>query len=586
VSKGAILEALVIGRSIGNYKIVRVLGEGGMGTVYLAEHPMIGKRVAVKMLRPDLGADPGLVSRFFQEAKAVNEIRHPNIVDISDFGHTQDGIVYFVMELMEGQSLRDKLTATGPLPLVEAITCARQVIDALAAAHRVGIVHRDLKPDNIFLVTDTQVPGGFRSKLFDFGVAKLLGEKQAQVGHKTVDGAVVGTPFYMSPEQALCHDVTAAADIYAMGVVMYEMLTGTVPFRSEQLVLLLNAILKQPAPLPSKARAQIPPWLDRIVLRCLEKDPEARPRNMEEVSAVLAAGAAEMATGEAALGATMIAPGGLTPAPVAVPPVAAQRTSVARQATVAGEVTASRSSTPNRTMAATSASRQSATVLPKQSALVGGVAGPGQPVGLVVRVREYLDTRRVQRVAIPLIIVAAVVIVAAIFLSGASKRPITEIVPEVAPPPPPASSHAAIHLNSEPSGAEVLRLTDNRHLGTTPLVDIRTVDGSQVNYRFHLHGYVDVQMPFQVSSAGKFDITATLSPIEHRSESSSRARSSSGRRGSRTREEKRAPSAAPSPTATAAGATPSRMAPPRASTSYPTGLPPLRERNPVHRLGH
>ena len=283
----------MIGRSIGNYKIVRVLGEGGMGTVYLAEHPMIGKRVAVKMLRPDLGTDPGLVSALFQEAKAVNEIRHPNIVDISDFGHTSDGIVYFVMELMEGQSLRDRLSASGPMPIAQVIATSRQVIDALAAAHRVGIIHRDLKPDNIFLVADAQVPGGFRAKLFDFGVAKLLGDKQKQVGHKTIDGAVVGTPFYMSPEQALCQDVGVAADVYAMGVVLYEMVTGSVPFRSEQLVILLNAILKQPAPPPSRARPETPPWLDRLVLRCLEKDPEARPRSMEEVNAVLASGAAD-----------------------------------------------------------------------------------------------------------------------------------------------------------------------------------------------------------------------------------------------------------------------------------------------------
>src|SRR5512147_2263742 len=131
-----------------------------MGTVYLAEHPMIGKRVAVKMLRPDLGTDPGLVSRFFQEAKAVNEIRHPNIVDISDFGHTDDGIVYFVMELLEGESLRDRLAHLGTLPLDQVVACSRQVVDALAAAHRVGIIHRDLKPDNIFLVPDGQVAGG------------------------------------------------------------------------------------------------------------------------------------------------------------------------------------------------------------------------------------------------------------------------------------------------------------------------------------------------------------------------------------------------------------------------------------------
>ena len=564
----------MIGRSIGNYKIVRVLGEGGMGTVYLAEHPMIGKRVAVKMLRPDLGTDPGLVSRFFQEAKAVNEIRHPNIVDISDFGHTEDGIVYFVMELMEGQSLRDRISASGPMPLDQAIAFARQVIDALAAAHRMGIVHRDLKPDNIFLVTDAQVPGGFRAKLFDFGVAKLLGDKQKQVGHKTIDGAVVGTPFYMSPEQALCQDVGAAADIYAMGVVMYEMVTGKVPFQSEQLVLLLNAILKQPAPPPSRIRTDTPPWLDRLILRCLEKDPEARPRSMEDVSAILAAGSTEMSGGEAALGATMMAPVGLTPSPVAVGQAAAARTSVARPATAVGQ--AGVATTPGKPSSSTS--------LPRQTVVRGGIARPSQSVGLVTQVRAYLDTRRVQRVAIPLIVVVAAGIVASIFVSSAAKRPITEIVPEVAPPPLPQPSHASVHLNSEPPGAEVVRLNDNRSLGTTPLVDIRPADGRQINYRFHLAGHMDVQMPIQLGTPGKFELTATLAPADRKSDSGGRTPTGSGRRTGHGHDKKQSAPEALAPAATPAVRT-VPVAQPR-DTMPPSGLPPLGDRNPVKRLGH
>ena len=564
----------MIGRSIGNYKIVRVLGEGGMGTVYLAEHPMIGKRVAVKMLRPDLGTDPGLVSRFFQEAKAVNEIRHPNIVDISDFGHTEDGIVYFVMELMEGQSLRDRLSASGPMPMDATVLFARQVIDALAAAHRVGIVHRDLKPDNIFLVADAQVPGGFRSKLFDFGVAKLLGDKQKQVGHKTIDGAVVGTPFYMSPEQALCQDVGTAADIYAMGVVMYEMVTGTVPFHSEQLVILLNAILKQPAPPPSRLRPDTPPWLDRLILRCLEKDPEARPRSMEEVGAILAAGSAELSGGEVALGATMMAPVGLTPPPVTVGQMAA-RTSVARQPTAAGPAAIMNTVQPSKAPSATS--------LPKQTMVRGGTARPNEPMGRVAQIRDYLDSRRVQRVAIPLIVVVAGGIVASIFVSSAAKRPITEIAPEVAPLPLPQPTHASIHINSEPPGAEVVRLNDNRPLGTTPLVDIRPADGRQINYRFHLAGHTDVQMPMQVGSPGRFELTATLAPVERKSDASGRIAASSGKRSAHGRDKKHAASATvPAPVTTP------RTEPvmqPR-DTLPPSSLPPLGDRNPVKRLGH
>ena len=583
----------MIGRSIGNYKIVRVLGEGGMGTVYLAEHPMIGKRVAVKMLRPDLGTDPGLVSRFFQEAKAVNEIRHPNIVDISDFGHTSDGTVYFVMELMEGQSLRDRLAGQGPMPLEHVLAVGRQVIDALAAAHRVGIVHRDLKPDNIFLVSDAQVPGGFRAKLFDFGVAKLLGDKQQKVGHKTIDGAVVGTPFYMSPEQALCQDVGTSADIYAMGVVLYEMLTGTVPFHAEQLVILLNAILKQPAPPPSRIRTETPPWLDRLVLRCLEKDAEARPASMDEVNATLAAGMAESAAAgpadNVALRATMMASASTvigSPGPSSAPAGAARGSDI-HQATIASGAAVRHTMAPLKSQEAGESSR-----VPSAR---GGVARAVGPDGRLQRLRAYLDSRRVQRVAIPLIIVASGIIVLSIFLSSAAKRPITDLAPEIASAPADKSSHTAIHLNSDPQGAEVLRLTDNRQLGTTPLVDIRQADGRQINYRFHLAGYTDVQMPFQASAPGRFEITATLSPVERRPDGNVRPWQSTGRRNGHGKDRQRSvearpatqssvPETAPGEVKSASGVSASATRP--GQSAGQSALPPLGERNPVHRIGH
>jgi len=480
--------------------------------------------------------------------------------------------VYFVMELLEGQSLRDRLTAFGPMPIDEVVACARQIIDALAAAHRMGIIHRDLKPDNIFLVPDTQLPGGFRSKLFDFGVAKLLGEKQAQVGHKTIDGAVVGTPFYMSPEQALCQDVTAAADIYAMGVVLYEMVTGAVPFRSEQLVILLNAILKQPAPPASRARPDTPPWLDRLILRCLEKDPEARPRSMEEMGAILTAGAAELSGNDTALGATMMAP--VTMAPVSVPQVVGPRTTVPRQPTASGQ-----------TVAAAPAPEHSATAVPRQTAIrPGGMARPSEAPGVVQRLRAYLDTRRVQRLAVPLLVLTAGIVVASIFFSSKADLPVTEIVPEVAMPVSTSPAHASIHLNSDPSGAEVLRLGDNRQLGTTPMVDIRPADGRQVNYRFHLAGYTDVQMPFQVTSSGMFEITATLSPLERRPESGGRTPASSGRRTGHGRDKGHVAAPAPVEAPLAVPAPQPRQALPQPSMPPPS-MPALGERNPVRRLG-
>ena len=558
----------MIGRSIGNYKIVRVLGEGGMGTVYLAEHPMIGKRVAVKMLRPDLSTDPGLVSRFFQEAKAVNEIRHPNIVDISDFGHTEDGTVYLVMELMEGRSLRDQLASSGPMPLDLAVLVAKQVVDALAAAHRMGIVHRDLKPDNIFLVTDTQATGGVRSKLFDFGVAKLLGEHHNQVGHKTIDGAVVGTPFYMSPEQALCHDVGAPADIYAMGVVMFEMVTGNVPFRAEQLVILLNSILKQTPPPPSRIRADIPPWMDRLILRCLEKDPEARPRGMEEVSALLVAGGAELqSSASIGLGATMV--GGHDAPARSAPAVPTQiRGTASRSPTLAGAI-------PSASIPASASGELARANLAKQ----GGVARPAPPPSDLDQAKHWLEQKRVKRLVLPILLIAVVGLVAAIFLKDGANKAQTVVIPAVPPAvPPTADSPAKIRITSVPPGAEVTRLSDNRLLGTTPLTDMRKPDGHTVDYRFHLAGHTDVQIPFHVESPGEFEVSATLASVEKRDQS-----------GYRTNREGRssAKSKAPSSTSTTTTALPAPKAKDSAPTdsSYQT-LPPLGDRNPIKRLRH
>ena len=563
----------MIGRSIGNYKIVRIIGEGGMGTVYLAEHPMIGKRVAVKMLRPELGTNPGLVSRFFQEARAVNEIRHPNIVDISDFGKTEDGIVYLVMELLEGCSLRDRLNAEGALPIEDVVTICGQVCDALAAAHRVGIVHRDLKPDNIFLLQDPAQPGVLRSKLYDFGVAKLLGEQDTKVSHKTIAGSVVGTPYYMSPEQALCQDVGAAADIYAMGVVMFEMVTGDVPFNAEQLVLLLNAILKQPAPPASQFRPEVPPFLDRLILRCLEKDPSARPQTMEEIVALLGAGAAELDGQSVALGETMAAGPGLAAEP---------RSAAARPMAITARTSAPRSRTtaiPERAPA-----QPTLTAIPRDGASEGAPAGRRGSArqggaGLGGLARAWLNSPRVVRAAVPLAVVAAAVIVASVFMSTAAAPSITREIVAEQPPPLPATTHAALTLDSEPAGAEVMRINDGRLLGTTPLVDIRPVDGQQITYRFRLAGYTDVQMPFQVATGGSFEVKASLE-LKPREPSRS-ALPGSSRRTSRGKLRKGEPEARPAPAAPA----PAPVAQPHYDAASSSTLPPLNPSVRVRRIG-
>lgn len=553
----------MIGRSIGNYKIVRVLGEGGMGTVYLAEHPMIGKRVAVKMLRPDLGADPGLVSRFFQEARAVNAIGHPNIVDISDFGHTSDGIVYFVMELMEGQSLREHLTAHTSMPLDQMLLVARQICDALAAAHRAGIIHRDLKPDNIFLVKDPTT-AGVRGKLFDFGVAKLLGEQEKQVGHKTMAGSVVGTPFYMSPEQALCHDVTAASDIYSMGVVMYEMITGRLPFHAKQLVILLNAILKQEVP---TAQPQAPAWLDRLLQRCLEKNPDDRPRSMEAVIEALNAGEGTAADQETALGATMAAP--------------VRRTSA--QPTVSGRATQSRpvedSNRPSQSRATKAVSAQRSAVAEPPAEVRASVSRTAtrNAVDPATRVRLWLNSQRVRRVAIPVIVMSVVVVGLSIFLSHKADQPLPPPV-EAEAVAEPASTKVTLNLSSEPQGAEVTRINDGRMLGTTPLIDVRPDGGQQLNYRFHLVGYTDVQVPVDTTAGATYEITATLVPVERRGSSSQPPRRSKGK----TQPQ---PAAAPTHATTTVAPQPA-AAEPAPTAASASSIPPLLPSVRVRRLGH
>jgi hypothetical protein len=211
------------------------------------------------------------------------------------------------------------------------------------------------------------------------------------------------------------------------------------------------------------------------------------------------------------------------------------------------------------------------------------VAKPTEAQGTVARVRAYLDTRRVQRFAVPALIVVALVVVASIFFSHKSEQPVTEIVPEVAPAAPTGPTHATLNINSDPPGAEVMRMSDSRQLGTTPLVDIRPADGRIVTYRFHLAGHTDVQMPFQVAAPGKYEISATLTPIERHSEPGGRAASPSGRHGGRGKDKKHEiATAAPSTPVATPGQAP--VAQPRDSLP-PSALPPLGERNPVRRLG-
>ncbi len=276
---------LLIGQTIGNYLVTQKLGEGGMGAVYLAEHPSIGKKVALKVLHSEFSTNQEVAARFFHEAKAVNDIGHPNIVDIVDFGIIQSAggreqLVYFIMEYLAGMTLSHLIRAEAPLPPERSLSIALQVADALSASHKCGIVHRDLKPDNIILLQR----GRERDfvKLLDFGIAKLTGGNAMGSQHRTRTGIVMGTPAYMSPEQCEGRDsLDLRTDVYALGIVIYEMLTGRVPFLGEGYGEILVQHLTQRPILPSQFR-MLPPHLEVVVMKALEKRPDMRYPSMEE----------------------------------------------------------------------------------------------------------------------------------------------------------------------------------------------------------------------------------------------------------------------------------------------------------------
>jgi tRNA A-37 threonylcarbamoyl transferase component Bud32 len=267
------------------YKIQKLLGEGGMGFVYLARHKVIDKKVAVKVLRVEMAKDREILDRFLQEAKAASSIGNPHIIDISDFGDLPDGSTYFVMEYLEGKSLGDLVDSTNQLSVERICHIARQMADGLAAAHERGIIHRDLKPDNIFLIQRGADPDFI--KILDFGIAKVTGS--ATDTKLTKAGAVFGTPHYMSPEQAAGAPIDHRADIYALGVMLYELTSGQLPFNADNFMgILTQHMYKAPVPIralvPSPA---CPPSLEAVILKCLSKKQEARYQSMEELGADL-----------------------------------------------------------------------------------------------------------------------------------------------------------------------------------------------------------------------------------------------------------------------------------------------------------
>jgi serine/threonine-protein kinase len=435
----------VIGQTLGSYRIVKKLGEGGMGVVYVAEHPLIGRKAAVKQLLPEYCNNKRIVDRFFNEARAATMIQHAGIVQIFDFGYTEDGSAYIVMEFLEGEGLQARVDRMGRLPADQVLRFSRQAAGALGAAHDAGIIHRDLKPDNIHIVPDREITGGERVKVLDFGIAKLTGTSSGPGSHKTRTGAMMGSPMYMSPEQCRgAGEVDARADIYSLGCVMYHIATGRTPFEAEGVgEIIAKHIYEEPAP-PRSHAPEVSPELEAIILEAIAKDPTARYQSMQElVDAIDAISRGRLATSPSGDGLTATVP---PRAAVASPMAATTLGSAASEMSLPGDDGLDRVPT-NRgwliPVAAVVLIGGGAAVY----AMVGGGGGGGDSGG---------DTEPI----------AGAVPASPIEPAGTPAH--ADAAPALEPAPPADPERVVVKLESEPSRADVYRVADGIKIGRTP----------------------------------------------------------------------------------------------------------------------
>ena len=276
----------LLDRRVGSYQVTDTLARGGMGEVYRAVHPTIGRQVAIKVLSEEAFQNPEVVERFFAEARAVNLIRHPNIIEVVDLAHLPDRRPYMIMELVEGESLRARIKRMDTLPLTEIGPVGLPVLGALDAAHNAGIIHRDLKPANVKLSSSSSRA---YVKVLDFGVAKLTDPESSGSGPATSTGSVIGTPAYMAPEQAAgrVRQIDPRSDLYSAGVILYVMVTGRVPFKADAPGDLLMMIMNDPAPAPRTFRPDLPAGVEAVILKALAKDRNDRWQTARDMAGAL-----------------------------------------------------------------------------------------------------------------------------------------------------------------------------------------------------------------------------------------------------------------------------------------------------------
>ncbi|MGH9943724.1 MAG: serine/threonine-protein kinase, partial [Pyrinomonadaceae bacterium] len=289
-------DALVGQTLAGKYRIEERIGEGGMSAVYRAIHVLVGKKFAVKVLHPSLAADEKIVARFTREARTASLVSHRNAVDVTDFGEDGNGVVFMVMQYVDGPTLKQMIRQDGPLPLALAVDITRQIAGALDAAHANGVIHRDLKSENVMLEHERSSDDWV--KVMDFGIAKIQ-LPDTEDPELTAPNLIIGTPQYMSPEQcSKASGIDYRSDIYSLGVIVYEMLAGRVPFTGESATAIMVKHLQQPPPSVLESRPDLPPAAAQVVARALSKQPEGRQQRAGELAEELALAAGGSAAAE------------------------------------------------------------------------------------------------------------------------------------------------------------------------------------------------------------------------------------------------------------------------------------------------
>ncbi len=473
----------MVGRRFGSYVVEQKLGEGGMGAVYRAIQPEIGKQVAIKFLAEHLSQNPQVVQRFFAEAKSVNLIQHDNIVDIFDFGQLE-GHSFFVMELMKGHSLEAVLVSKGQLAIGRVVDIGVQVADAISAAHARQIIHRDLKPDNIFLVTKSGRHDFV--KLLDFGIAKLTDTNEGTNLSRTMAGAVLGTPGYMSPEQGTGGAVDARTDVYALGVILYRMLAGRLPFEGDTFPMILQKQLIEPPPNLRMLRPEIPAPLAMLTHQMIARDAVERPATMADVLQrllpMMPADYGREGSGSfRVMGSSSSSPTPMPSGPVSIIPPSSTTLSGATGQRASAD---SFGDGPGRR-------RGTGLFIGGGAALVVVVVG----VALLGIGGKNKDKEVIKP--------PAVVQGAPAPLVTAPPPPAPAPVPAVAAPAPAGSF--AVYVETNPPGAQILE--GGRSLGVTP--QKLTLTGETASIRLHLAGYRDEQIDVSAQTEH------TIVPMHH-----------------------------------------------------------------------